>query len=270
MEGSLWRQPYLAELTFGEMFRLVNSLVSGRKMRILEVGCGRGYLSLELARRGHDLLGIDVNGETIKIAKQTMNTDPYGLERGSLEYQVSDFGAWTGADWKFDFIIFNRSLHHIPQPAKVLEKVRSLLAPKGEVICVEYAYDQFDLRSATWFYYIRRILEQGGWFKSDKKLSGNLGVSVAQIKEEWRASGRKDHLNRFKEMYGALRSLFEEKHFSWEPYIFWDIIMDMRIPSTDTEMAFARCLMTMEKALIERRAINPVLFCFSGENAKDY
>ncbi len=232
MVGSAWRQPYLAELTFGEMFRLVNSHVSGHKLRILEVGCGRGYLSLELARRGHDLLGIDVNGETIKIAKQTMNTDPYSLERGRLEYQVSDFDAWNGADRKFDLVIFNRSLHHIP-------------------------------------HHIRRILEQGSWFKSDKKLSGNLGVSVAQIKEEWQASGRKQHLNRFKQMYGPLRTLFEEKHLSWEPYIFWDIITDMRIPSTDTEMAFARCLMAMEKALIERGAINPVLFCFSGENAQN-
>ena len=90
MVGSAWRQPYLAELTFGEMFRLVNSHVSGHKLRILEVGCGRGYLSLELARRGHDLLGIDVNEETIKIAKQTMNTDPYSLERGdwSTKFQI--------------------------------------------------------------------------------------------------------------------------------------------------------------------------------------
>src|SRR5881296_2293003 len=91
MEGSPWRQPYLAELTFGGMFRLVNKLVSGHKLRILEVGCGRGYLSLELARRGHELLGIDLNEETIRIAYQTMNTDPYKSGRGKLEYQVSDF-----------------------------------------------------------------------------------------------------------------------------------------------------------------------------------
>jgi hypothetical protein len=66
-------------------------------------------------------------------------------------------------------------------------------------------------------------------------------------------------------MYEPLKSLFEEKQFSWEPYIFWDIIMDMRIPSTDTEMAFARSLSAMERALIEEDAISPILFCFSGE-----
>jgi 2-polyprenyl-3-methyl-5-hydroxy-6-metoxy-1,4-benzoquinol methylase len=270
MEGSSWREPYLAELTFGEMFRLVNRLISGSKLRILEVGCGRGYLSLELARRGHDLLGIDVNEETVKIAKQTMNNDPYNSERGRLEYQVSDFAVWNSTERKFDVVIFNRSLHHMPQPARILEKVQSLLGPKGRIICVEYAYDQFDRRSAAWFYHIRRILEQAGWFKSDTKVSDNFEVSVDQIKEEWQASGRKDHLNRFKEMYRPLKGLFEEKHFSWEPYIFWDIIMDMRIPSTDTEMAFAHFLMAMEKALIERRAMNPILFCFSGENAQGY
>jgi 2-polyprenyl-3-methyl-5-hydroxy-6-metoxy-1,4-benzoquinol methylase len=268
MEGSPWRQPYLAELTFGEMFRLVNRLVSGQNLRILEVGCGRGYLSLELARRGHDLLGIDVSEETIMIAKQTMTTDPYNSERGKLEYQVSDFASWNSADRKFDLVIFNRSLHHISQPTKVLEKVQSLLRPRGRIICVEYAYDQFDGRSAAWFYHIRRILEQAGWFKSDTKISDDLEVSVEQVKDEWEASGRKDHLSRFKDMYRPLKSLFEEKHFSWEPYIFWDLIMDMRIPSADTEMAFAHFLMGMEKVLIERREINPVLFCFSGENTQ--
>ena len=162
MEGSPWRQPYLAELTYGEMFRLISKLVSGNRLSILEVGCGRGYLSLELARRGHDLLGIDVNEESIRIAYRTMNTDPYNSGRGSLEYQVSDFAVWNNASRKFDLVIFNRALHHIPQPTEALEKVRSLLGPEGRIICVEYAYDQFDRRSATWFYHVRRILEQVG------------------------------------------------------------------------------------------------------------
>jgi ubiquinone/menaquinone biosynthesis C-methylase UbiE len=270
MEKSPWRQPYLVELTYGEMFRLINRLVSGNKLRVLEVGCGRGYLSLELARRGHDLLGIDVNEETIRIAYQTMNTDPYNTGRGRLEYQVSDFAAWNNEDRMFDLVIFNRVLHHIPQPAKALEKVQSVLRPSGRIICVEYAYDQFDHRSAVWFYHIRRILELAGWFNSEQKLSDNPEDSVGQIKEEWHAHGRKENLNRFEEMYRPLKGLFEKKHFSWEPYIFWDIIMDMRIPSTDTEMAFARSLSAMERALIDTDAISPVLFCFSGENTQDH
>ena len=269
MERSPWRQPYLAELTYGEMFRLVNRFVLGKKLRILEVGCGRGYLSLELARRGHNLMGIDVNEEMIRIAYQTRNTDPYNAGRGMLEYEVSDFTVWNIVDGKFDLAIFNRVLHHIPQPGRALEKVLSLLDPKGRVICIEYAYDQFDGRSATWFYHIRRILEQAGWFRSETELTDNPAVSVDQIKEEWQAHGRRERLNRLNDMYGPLKDLFEQKHFSWEPYIFWDFIMDMRIPSTETEMAFARSLSAMERALIVKQAISPVLFCFCGQKSQD-
>ena len=268
MEGSPWRQPYLAELTYGEMFRLVNRHVVGSKLRILEVGCGRGYLSLELARKGHDVLGIDVNYDMIRTAYQTMKSDPYSSGRGRLEYEVSDFAIWNNMEGKFDLVIFNRALHHIPEPAKTLEKTRNLLGHNGRIICVEYAYDHFDRRSATWFYHIRRVLEQAGWFKSDTKLSENLEFSAGQIKEEWHEHGREENLNRFLDMYRPLKSLFEEQQLSWEPYIFWDIIMDMRIPSTDIEMAVARSLIAMESALIEREAISPVLFCFSGEKSQ--
>ena len=269
IERSPWRKPYLAELTYGEMFNLINGLVSGNNLSILEVGCGRGYLSLELARKGHDLLGIDVNEQAIRIGYQTRNTDPYNSGRGKLEYQVSDFTTWSNTEGRFDLVIFNRVLHHIPQPTKALEKVKRILEPSGRIICVEYAYDRFDPRSATWFYHIQSVLEQAGWFKSDANLSESLESSAGQIKKEWHEHGQKENLNRFEDMYRPLKSLFEEKHFSWEPYIFWDIIMDMRIPSTDTEMAFARSLSAMERALIEREAISPVLFCFSGENTQN-
>ena len=65
-------------------------------------------------------------------------------------------------------------------------------------------------------------------------------------------------------MRKPLNSLFREAHFSWEPYIYWDLIMDMRIPSEDVEMATAHSIMAMETALIEADSITPVLFCFVG------
>src|SRR5207245_11042187 len=196
MERSPWRQPYLAELTYGEMFRLINRFVSGKKMSILEVGCGRGYLSLELARKGHDLLGIDLNEETIRIAYQTMNTDPYKSGRGKLEYQVSDFAVWNNTEGKFDLVIFNRALHHIPQPARALEKARSLLGPKGRILCVEYGYNQFDSRSAAWFYHIRRVLAQAGRFKSHGHLSEHPEFVEQKSKEERHEWAEKGKLSR--------------------------------------------------------------------------
>jgi 2-polyprenyl-3-methyl-5-hydroxy-6-metoxy-1,4-benzoquinol methylase len=268
MESSPWRQPYLADLTYGGMYHLVQSFVPRPKLRILEVGCGGGFLSLELAREGHDVLGIDLDPGLIKTARRVMSTDPYKSERGTLEYTVSDFASWKNQAKLFDLVILSRVLHHIPQPDRVLEKVQRLLTSRGRIICIEYAYDLFERRSAAWFYHIRRVLEQAGWFASNKRVSDNIQVSVDQILEEWQAHARKWHLNRFKEMHKPLRKLFSERHFSWQSYIFWDIIMHMRIPSLETEMAFARSLAAMEKALIDNNAISPVQFCFVGDIVK--
>ncbi len=265
MENSPWRQPYLADLTFGEIQRLVDEFVPGQGLKILDVGCGRGYLSLELAREGHDVLGIDSDQEMIQQAKKTMNTDPYKSERGPLNYQVQEFTEWKDPDYKFDLVIFSRVLHHITQPEKAPAKAHRLLRIGGRIICVEYAYDRFNRHSATWFYHVRKVLEQAGWYRATRKLPKDASASVEQILEEWMAPARKEHFNRSQEMLKPLRRLFQETHFSWEPYIYWDIIMGMRVPSPDTELALARSVIAMERALIDACAISAVLFCFVGD-----
>src|SRR5213593_1276424 len=82
MGDSPWRQPYLSDMTFGELHRLVDEFVISQGLSILDVGCGWGYLSLELAREGHDVQGIDSSKEMIEVARRTMSSDPYISERG--------------------------------------------------------------------------------------------------------------------------------------------------------------------------------------------
>jgi ubiquinone/menaquinone biosynthesis C-methylase UbiE len=264
MKDSPWRQPYLARLTFGEVHNLVDEYVFGQSLRILDVGCGRGWLSLELAREGHDVIGIDSEKDMIRSSKKTMESDPYKNERGKLEFQAADFSQWDYPLETFDLVIFSRSLHHIPQPSKAVRKAHDLLKQDGQIICIEYAYDRVDKRTAIWIYQVRRSLQQSGWYKSRKKLSDNTNQSVKDIIQEYDAPARKEHFNRFEEMRKPLNTLFRDVHFSWEPYIYWDLIKDMRIPSTDVEMATAQSIMSMESALIEAETINPVLFCFVG------
>ena len=265
MESSPWRQPYLVDLTYGEIYNLVDAFAPNRQQRIIDLGCGSGFLSLELARAGHDVLGIDVDAEALRRARYVRDNDPFKSKRGSLEYKCADFSSWKDRGSFYDLAIFSRALHHMAQPANALAKARDLLSPRGRVICIEYAYDRFKRQSATWFYHIRTILEQAGWFSSRKRLSTNSREPVSKILKEWRAHGRKEHLNRFEEMYKPLRKLFRQHHFSWEPYIFWDIIMGMRIPSHETENVIARSVKAMEEALIDKKAISPILFCFVGD-----
>jgi len=267
MEHSPWRQPYLADLTYGELYRLVNEFIIGQGLRVLDLGCGTGFLSLELSREGHDVLGLDSDEDAVNIAVRTMNSDPFASERGPLKYECADFASWDGPDGGFDLVVISRTLHHIPQPEKVLDKVRKLLRETGRLICIDFAYDQFDQRTATWIYQILKPLEKAGWYDRSRKLHHDA-TATRQLLEEWfNEYEKRVKFNRFEEMRRPLYKLFREAHFSWKPYLYWDIIQHMQVPSDQVELEMARTISSMERTLIETQQIKPVLFCFVGSKA---
>src|SRR5207245_7374314 len=176
MKDSLWRQPYLIELTYADNFHLVKDSIRGRNLKILEVGCGTGFMSLELARRGHDVVGIDSNQKIIRLARRTMETDPYSKTRGSLRYEVADFNKWSDIPGTYDVVLFSRVLHDLPHPKNILFRACRLLKNGGRVVCLEYAYDRTDRRSATWLYQIRRALELTVWYSSNLRENQTQGI----------------------------------------------------------------------------------------------
>ena len=265
MEDSPWRQPYLADLTYGELHRLVDEFVTGHGLRILDVGCGTGFMSLELAREGHHVLGLDSDQEIINIAVRTMNSDPSKSERGFLEYTRADFTAWEGPKTDYDLVIVSRALHHNPQPEKALNKAHKLLRETGRLVCIDFAYDQFDQQTGTWLYHMRKALEQAGWYKAEGRLPDDINAATRRILKEWfEEYEKRGSFNRFEEMRKPLYRLFQEEHFSWKPYLYWEIIRHMRVPSDEVELEMARTISSMERTLIETQQIKPVLFCFVG------
>src|SRR3989442_6944562 len=197
MKDSLWRQPYLIELTYADNFRLVEDSIRGRNLKILEVGCGTGFMSLELARMGHDVVGVDSSQKIIRIARRTMETDPYSKTRGCLRYEVADFNKWSDIPGTYDVVLFSRVLHDLPHPKNILFRACRLLKNGGRVVCLEYAYDRIDQRAATWLYQIRRALELTGWYSSHLPENPREGVDCIMKENLY---GRKEHINKFKEM----------------------------------------------------------------------
>jgi magnesium-protoporphyrin O-methyltransferase len=75
--------------------------------RILDAGCGTGAMSIELARRGADVLGIDLAPEIIRFASETL---PKDLGRGSITFRAGDMLAAEHGD--FDAVVAMDSLIH--------------------------------------------------------------------------------------------------------------------------------------------------------------
>ena len=261
LKGRLWRQPYLIELTYAENFRLVRDSVQGRSLKVLDVGCGTGFMSLELSRMGHYVVGIDSDQEMIRIAVRTMHSDPYQKIRGGLAYEVSDFNDWSDKSGTYDIVLFSRVLHDMPDSEKILSKARDLLKNGGRIVCLEYAYDRLNRRAATWLYQTRRGLELAGWYPPPH-LPEDPETGVNQILRE--NSERKVHINTFEEMRRPLEQLFDREHLSWHCYHCWNILGDMEIPSMEKEKAFARLFKETEQFLIDSDEIPSVLFHFVG------
>lgn len=58
-----------------------------RGQRVLDAGCGTGALAAEAARRGADVVAIDLSSTLVELARQRM---PKSLKHGSLEFRSGD------------------------------------------------------------------------------------------------------------------------------------------------------------------------------------
>ena len=192
-ENNPWRRPAYVELSFGEQFSLIRDAINehvenkGReeKVRILEVGCGPGYLSLELSRSGFDVTGLDLSSKCIEVAECFAAKDDEIAVRGGLRYVVADFfDAHSLTVGSFDAVVFLGSMHHFSDIASVLDHVSELLKSRGIIIAHEPVRDRVTHGNALHFYllhFITRVLSIGdqheqsdtvAWFNGDGSLFG--------------------------------------------------------------------------------------------------
>jgi magnesium-protoporphyrin O-methyltransferase len=75
--------------------------------RVLDAGCGTGMLAVEAARRGADVVAVDLSPTLIELARERL---PDQLEAGSLEFRVGDM--WDPELGHFDHVVAMDSLIH--------------------------------------------------------------------------------------------------------------------------------------------------------------
>ncbi len=96
--------------------------------RVLEIGCSSGCISLEMARRGAHVEGIDVSAEAISIAQAYAAEHP---PRGSLVYRLADINRDPLPESHYDLIVALGVLHHLIDVRAALERIRAALKPNG-------------------------------------------------------------------------------------------------------------------------------------------
>jgi SAM-dependent methyltransferase len=105
------------------VYRWIAERVRGR--RVLDMACGEGYGSAELARGAASVIGVDANPEAHEHARLRYTRPGLSFDRGLVETY--------GEPASFDAVVFLQTIEHVQDPGAVLHHFRELLKPGGVV-----------------------------------------------------------------------------------------------------------------------------------------
>lgn len=131
----IWHDPGLFAIFFGKEYqRLVDHAVAAGP-RILELGCGEGALSLELATRGMSVTGIDLSAKRIERAAARARMLQVKIPP---TFQTGDLNTISLPPNTFDCVVAHDSLHHILNLGRLCDEVKQALKPRGQFVLVDY------------------------------------------------------------------------------------------------------------------------------------
>ena len=124
--------------------------------RIVELGCGVGWIGHLLARRGYDVLGVDIAPEAIVAA----NARSTASDLTNARFVVADYEEFNG-DAGFDAALFYDSLHHAEDPELAMSCAYRALKTNGILLTFEPGEGHHDSSRA------RELIEEFGVHEND-------------------------------------------------------------------------------------------------------
>jgi 2-polyprenyl-3-methyl-5-hydroxy-6-metoxy-1,4-benzoquinol methylase len=281
-----WRHPEYVKLDFGEQFALLDDAIRSHAprrvgpLKVLEVGCGPGYMTLELARGGYQVVGIDISPGCIEAARHFAEIDPWREERGGLTYMAADF--FTTEELlagSFDAIVFVGTLHHFKDQQKIMRQVSNLLVKNGIILAHEPTRDRITEGNAVFINLVQVLLSLSGGFYSQRPIPSNEEEQEKQIKQVFselkyedtvgnKVQSANDNDAGHTEMCGCLKEHFTELVYRERYAFFHEIIGGLRFDEA-TNILLAEYLRDMDALLCKRGVLQPTEFFFVGQKREN-
>jgi ubiquinone/menaquinone biosynthesis C-methylase UbiE len=102
----------------------------GDNLAALDVGCGTGFLSLELAARGHRVTGIDFAPEMLALAKAK-------AAGAAIRFEEADAEQLPFAAASFDLVMTRHVLWTLPHPEAAIDEWIRVLRPGGRLAVID-------------------------------------------------------------------------------------------------------------------------------------
>jgi ubiquinone/menaquinone biosynthesis C-methylase UbiE len=107
-------------------------LPAGDALEALDIGCGTGFFSLELAFRGHRVTGVDFAPSMIAQARKKA-----AERQATIRYEEADAEQLPFAAGSFDMAVSRHLLWTLPHPERAMDEWIRVLRPGARLIIVD-------------------------------------------------------------------------------------------------------------------------------------
>jgi SAM-dependent methyltransferase len=107
--------------------------IDGHGQKLLEVGCGIGVDSIQLAKRGFEVTAVDLTENALQVARE------FAARREvEIDFRLGNAEGLDFPDESFDVVYSFGVLHHTPDLAKSVSEVRRVLRRGGTAYVMLY------------------------------------------------------------------------------------------------------------------------------------
>jgi 2-polyprenyl-3-methyl-5-hydroxy-6-metoxy-1,4-benzoquinol methylase len=150
-------------------------------MRVADIGCGTGLVSLWLATKvgpGGTVVGVDMSSEQLRVAQA--NAATAGLT--NVSFQEGSAYETNLPRGQFDLVYSRFLMCHLTEPAKALREMRALLKPDGILVCEDH--DDGGILSEPPTSAYRRLVEISEAVNRARSLDSYVGLKLPRLVRE--------------------------------------------------------------------------------------
>jgi SAM-dependent methyltransferase len=154
-----------------------------------------------LRANGYDALGVDPQA-------------PAGADYQRAEFECALLPEQVEA------VVASTSLHHVANPADVIDRITTTLTRGGRLVVVEWAWEKFDGGTADWCFTRLGPEDETGWLHRRRNEWLESGLQWPNYLRDW---AEREGLHRGAELVRLLNERLQCEFLEHSPYFFPDL-----------------------------------------------